>query len=228
MVHGGWAGAWQWERLTPFLHELNHNVYTPSLTGLGEKHRDATPDVNVSTHIHDIVDFFERKAIHDCIIVGFSYGGMVVTGAVEHIEKRIRSIIYLDAFFPLPGQALFDVFGEKITKSLQAMADAFGHGWLLPYFNKYDDRLTDQPIMTGKEQIYYRTELLASFDPVYIECTEKPRSWAFTPVLEEIARQRREAGWKIQTFPSDHFPMNSKPERLALLFDRLASCPLVV
>ncbi len=193
------------------------------MTGLGEKHREASVDINVTTHIADIISLMQSNNISDVIIVGFSYGGMVATGVANKMYERIRFVIYLDAFFPLSGQSLFDIFGDKITKSLQALTESFGNGWLLPFFDTYDTRLTDQPVGTGKERIHYRTDLFDSVPAVYVECIEKPSSWTFTPVLKAIADCRREAGWDVRSFASDHFPMHSKPRQLAALIHELCT-----
>ena len=215
LIHGGWAGAWQWERVVPRLRAMNHTVYTPSLTGLGEKRHLASPEVNVSTHVCDVASVFEENTMNDCVLVGFSYGGMVATGVARKYTEQIEKLIYLDAFFPVPGQSLFDIFGKKVSKSLLAMTDAFGDGWLLPFFDAYDSRLTDQPKQTGTEKIYYYPERLRKLQPVYTECTKKDSSWTFTPILQRIADERRNAGWDVREFPSGHFPMNSHPAELA-------------
>lgn len=223
LIHGGWAGTWQWEKTVPRLRRMGHTVYTPSLTGLGEKHHLAVPDINVSTHIRDVSAVIEKNALSGFVLVGFSYGGMAATGIAAQYRERIAKLVYLDAFFPLPGQSLFDIFGKKVSKSLLAMTDAFGKGWLLPFFDAYDSRLTDQPKQTGMEKIHYPENLFETLAPVYIECTAKDPAWTFTPILKRIAAERRNAGWDVRNFPSGHFPMSSHPEELAQFFHTLAA-----
>lgn len=222
LIHGGWAGTWQWEQVVPLLRNKNHTVYVPGLTGLGEKQHLASPDVDVTSHINDAAAVMENNDVTDGVLVGFSYGGMVATGVADRMRNRIRTLIYLDAFFPLPGQSLFDIFGEKVSKSLLAVTDTFGKGWLLPFFDTYDSRLTDQPKRTGTEKLYYPADMFRFFRTVYIECTAKPESWTFTSILKGIAEGRRRAGWDVREFPSGHFPMNSHPEALAGLLEAVS------
>lgn len=222
LLHGGWAGAWQWEVPAELLRKRGHRVFTPTFSGLGEKSPLADPSIGISTHVSDIRNFMEEHRIDRCILVGFSYAGMVATAASEFLRPHIDLLIFLDAFVPRPGESLFHIFGEKISKSLLSSAEAFGKGWLLPFFDSYDSRLTDQPVKTGLETVDYDTEVFSSIPKLYIECTEKDPQWVFTPVLKRIARERRKEGWDVRELDSDHFPMHSTPESLAALIDSLA------
>ena len=106
LVHGAWHGGWCWRFLRPFLK--GHEVFAPSLTGLGERKHLARPDIDLDTHIGDIVSILEMEDLHDVILVGHSYGGMVVTGAADRAHDRIKRIVYLDAFVPENGKCVLD------------------------------------------------------------------------------------------------------------------------
>jgi len=106
LVHGAWHGGWCWRFVRPLLK--GHDVFTPSLTGLGERTHLARPDINLDTHIADVVSLLEMEDLRDVILVGHSYGGMVVTGAADRAHERIQRLVYLDAFVPENGKCLLD------------------------------------------------------------------------------------------------------------------------
>ena len=111
LVHGAWSGSFGWHLLAPLLRAAGHDVTTPSLTGLGERAHLATPQTNLTTHVTDVVNHFEFEDLRDVVLVGHSYGGMVVTGAVDKIGDRVKHLVYLDAFVPQDGQAVYAVNG---------------------------------------------------------------------------------------------------------------------
>jgi pimeloyl-ACP methyl ester carboxylesterase len=95
IVHGAWGGSWAFRRVDSLLRERGHNVYRPSLTGLGERVHLATPDVGLSTHINDVVNMILFEDLRDITLIGHSYGGMVITGVADRVPDRIRRLIYL-------------------------------------------------------------------------------------------------------------------------------------
>jgi pimeloyl-ACP methyl ester carboxylesterase len=105
LVHGAWHGGWCWRFVRPL---LEHPVYAPSLTGLGDRKHLARPDIDLDTHIQDIVGLMEMEDLRDVVLVGHSYGGMVVTGAADRAHARIKRLIYLDAFVPENGKCALD------------------------------------------------------------------------------------------------------------------------
>lgn len=132
IVPGAWGGAWSWNKLVvPLLREAGHDVYPVTLTGLGERSHLATPDVNLDTHIQDVVNVLFYEDLRDVILVGHSYGGMVITGAADRAPERLRQLVYLDASVPSDGQALADQFPDR-GEELLARARAEGDGWKVP------------------------------------------------------------------------------------------------
>ena len=105
-VHGAWGGGWQFRKVAPLLESRGYTVYRPSLTGLGERAHLATPMVGLDTHIEDIVNVIRFENLHDVILVGHSYGGMVVTGVADRVPDRIKRVIYLDAMLPNDGDSI--------------------------------------------------------------------------------------------------------------------------
>ena len=116
LVHGAWQGGWCWKKVRAPLQEKGHSVFTPTLTGLGERVHLANPAVNLTTHIQDIVHMLEYEDLHDVVLVGHSYGGMVITGVADRARERIAHLVYLDAFLPKNGQSLQSI-GNTVNEN---------------------------------------------------------------------------------------------------------------
>lgn len=111
LVHGAWHGGWCWERVARLLRQAGHEVYAPTLSGGGERSHLLAASIDLTTHVLDVVNEITWKELDDFVLVGHSYGGMVVTGVAEQCAEKIRSIVYLDAFLPQDGQSLYDIVG---------------------------------------------------------------------------------------------------------------------
>ena len=106
LVHGAWGGGWAFREVDDLLTAQGHKVYRPTLTGQGERVHLATLDVGLETHITDVVNTVLFEELDDIVLMGHSYGGMVVTGVADRIPDRISQLIYLDAFVPEDGQSV--------------------------------------------------------------------------------------------------------------------------
>ena len=113
LVHGAWGGSHGFRYLRGPLREAGHEVFTPSLTGIGERAHLTSPQVNLTTHVTDVVNTILYEDLTDIVLLGYSYGGMVVTGALEHVADRVAHLVYLDAFKPADGQSLDDLTGRR-------------------------------------------------------------------------------------------------------------------
>ena len=114
LVHGGGHGGWCYQRVAPMLRSAGHDVYTPTMTGLGERAHLVSPRVDLDMHIRDITAVLHHEDLREVILVGHSYGGMVITGAADRAADRVGRIVYLDAANPVNGQSLVDVSGPII------------------------------------------------------------------------------------------------------------------
>jgi pimeloyl-ACP methyl ester carboxylesterase len=114
LVHGGGHGGWCYAKVAPLLRRAGHDVYAPTLTGLGERAHLCSPDVDLALHVRDIVAVLHHEDLHDVILVGHSYGGMVITGVADAVPDRVGRLVYLDAANPRNGQSLVDVAGPVI------------------------------------------------------------------------------------------------------------------
>ncbi len=118
LVHGAWHGGWCWRRVSDLLEKKGHKVFTPTLTGVGERSHLLSKDINLDTHITDIVNVFKWEDLKDVCLVVHSYGGWPGSGALEQIGDRVSSIVWLDAFKPENGQRGFDFSSEFSRKAL--------------------------------------------------------------------------------------------------------------
>jgi pimeloyl-ACP methyl ester carboxylesterase len=132
LVHGGWTGGWNWQGVARRLRAAGHEVYTPTLTGLGERVHLATPDVGLDTHITDIVNVLAYEDLHDVMLAGHSYGGMVITGVAGQAPDRLAQLVYLDAYAPFAGESLLDLVAPEARRTLEAQFRTGGDGWRHP------------------------------------------------------------------------------------------------
>lgn len=114
IVHGAWGGSWAFRKVEALLREKGFNVYRPQLTGLGERVHLARPDIGLSTHIDDVVNTILFEDLHDVILMGHSYGGMVITGVADRVPDRIRRLVYVDAFVPNDGESVMSFGRERV------------------------------------------------------------------------------------------------------------------
>ena len=100
LVHGGWAGSVVWRQLTPRLRKMGHEVYAPTLTGIGERKHLLSREINLDTHIQDVIGVIDEEDLSDIVLVGHSYGGMVISGVADRVPEKVATLVYLDAFLP--------------------------------------------------------------------------------------------------------------------------------
>src|SRR6516164_4005786 len=129
VAHGAWSSAWAWKKMRPLMRAAGHELWTPSYTGLGERAHLASDAVDLETHIQDVLGAIQMEDLRNIVLISHSYGGMVATGVADRARDRITQLIYLDAFVPQDGQALFDLTG---TGEQSVKAAALGDGWRVP------------------------------------------------------------------------------------------------
>ena len=132
LVHGAWHGSWCWKRVRKALQAAGHDVFTPTLTGVADRSHLLSRDVNLDTHIQDVLNLIEWEELTDIVLCGHSYGGCVVTGVADRIPERIRSLVYLDAFVPEDGENQFQHLSEMLATRLLEGTQSVGEGWKTP------------------------------------------------------------------------------------------------
>ena len=124
-VSGGWHGGWCWQRVAQRLRDRGHDVYTPTLTGLGDRVHLYRDDIDLELHITDIINLLRWEDLDSVVLVGHSYGGMVITAVADRIPERLDRVVYLDALWPEDGETCADVIGQVAAESVTALrADA--------------------------------------------------------------------------------------------------------
>ena len=224
LVHGAWRGGWCWMRVTPLLRAAGHEVFTVTLTGLGERAHLLTRDTDLDTHIADVVNTFEFEDLHDVVLVGHSYGGAVITGAADRVIDRVRALYYVDAHVPPSGQDLFTGMHEARRELFLKGMNERGDGWLIPIFpaEKFgalraedaawiDGHCTPHPAKTMLTMLTHGDPTAKIDNLTYIRA-EKYASPQFD---EFYARFGADPRWHTEMFPCGHDIMVDMPERLA-------------
>lgn len=225
LVHGAWHGGWCWQKLVPFLEAAGHSVYAPTLTGLAERASELSPDVGLDTHIQDIVGLLVNQDLHGVVLVGHSYGGMVITGVVDQAPERIAHLVYLDTFVPRDGEAMVDV-SPIVIWLLRKQAQ--GDGWRLASRGDYGvttepdrswvlSKVTPQPLKTLEQPLHLKNPAIVSTKPrTHIDCTSSGFVFSLLRhLLAPRALPPREAGWRLRTLPTGHDAMITAPRELA-------------
>jgi pimeloyl-ACP methyl ester carboxylesterase len=133
-VHGAFLGGWIWKPLAAKLEGLGHTVHRPTLTGCAEREHVGGAHVDLTTHIRDVAGLIELEELEEVILIGHSYGGMVISGVAQAVTPRIVGLIHLDAFVPHDGESVLDLVGNAQLDHAQKLADEQGDGWRVPFF----------------------------------------------------------------------------------------------
>jgi pimeloyl-ACP methyl ester carboxylesterase len=220
LVHGAWSGAHGFHLVRPLLRAAGHDVFTPSLTGIGERVHLASPQVDLSTHIHDVVNTILYEDLSEIVLLGFSYGGMVVTGALEHVADRVRHLVYLDAFVPADGDSLMGLSGREPPPI------GIGDAWLVPPIpREFDDadeaafatpRRTPHPVRCFTEPVRLRRPLEEhAFTRTYIRATaDAPDAPGAHEFGAAAARARLSPAWTYHAIATNHMIPNNRPHEL--------------
>ena len=221
LVHGAWHGGWCYARVAELLRARGYRVFTPTLTGLGERAHLADLDISLRTHITDIVNVLKYEDLHDVVLCGHSYGGMVISGAVEVVPERIAAIVYLDAFVPEDGQSLHDLVPEaQRTRQI----DAAGGSRFIPPIpsavfrvNEADQAYVDaqcvpHPFATMRDRLAQTGARERVAHKTYL------RAGAYPSVPFDAARERfiGKPGWVVEAIPAGHDVMLDAPEDLTV------------
>ena len=224
LAHGAWSAAWAWKKMRPLLRAADYEFFSPTYTGLGQRAHLARPEVDLSTHVQDVLNVLEFENLSDVVLLGHSYGGMVATGVADKARNRIARVVYIDAFAPKDGQSLFDLVGPKAEGNMRAGAAKDGEGWKLPINPMPPDtspedqawalpRRRPQPIKTFEERIR-----LESKEPPpprhYIYAKKNGPGDVFRQFGE---RAKSEAGWKYYEIDASHNPHITCPDVLMSL-----------
>ncbi len=207
LVHGAWSGGWMWRDVARMLHAAGHEAFTPTLTGLGERFHLARPDIDLDCHVMDVVNVLRFERLERVVLVGYSYGGMVVTGAAEQEPERIVRLVYLDAFVPFDGESAADLLGPTRTALFVRAAEHLGDGWRVPApkdGGPEGARFTDMPLEAGLQRLVVRNLAARGLPRTFVLFTAKPATDLLGPVMGRMAARARQAGWDSRELAIAH------------------------
>jgi pimeloyl-ACP methyl ester carboxylesterase len=224
-----WHGAWCWNKLTPLLRAAGHEVYAVTLTGLGERSHLRYPDIDLNTHIQDVVAVLDSEDLHRVILVGHSLSGTMALAVAERIPERLAHVANLDGWLPIDGKSARDLKPDLWT-GLRHCAEASGDEWWVPPppdwtfgisgadWEWVRSKLTDHPLKTWETPFSLTNPAARSIPRTYIYCTE-----GCSP--EEVANQQNECarmGWQYLSLPTGYDAMITAPKELAELLLEIA------
>lgn len=219
LVHGAWHGGWCWSDVATELSFAGHVVHTPTSSGLAER-RGLAYSADLSTHVAELAELLYFADLREVVLVGHSYGGMVITGAAARAHARVSRLVYLDGFVPADGQTMYDLLpparrkaydeatvGELVNPPSPELLGVVGErgDWVA-------DRMTPQPLRTFTEPLS-----VSSTPPLarrYVRCTQGAVTGTFSGFA---TRLRDTAGWDVEDFDAGHDAMITHPTDLAAL-----------
>jgi pimeloyl-ACP methyl ester carboxylesterase len=226
LVHGGWQGGWSWRPVVPHLRASGHEVYAPTLTGLGERAHLLGCVEGLDTHVKDVLGVIAYEDLEEVVLVGHSYGGVVITAVAEVVAEKLSHLVYLDAWVPKDGQGMFDLMPPERAEGYREAARVSGEGVGVPPLpvraygiadeedaRWFASKLVLQPLKSFEGPVRLSSEAAGHLPRTYIACADNS---AMAPVFRPFAeRARTEEGWGYQELPTGHVPMITMPQELS-------------
>ena len=221
LVHGAWGGSWMWKGVRRALQSHGHEVFTPTLSGIGERSHLLSRQVDLETHIADVVNLILWEELSDVVLCGHSYGGCVITGVADRVPDRIGALIYVDAFVPDSGQSLHDTLPAEQRDAQVRGALETGDGWKVPpipaeVFNVnatdrawVDKQRTPQSLATFQQPLQLTGAIEKIENVTYILAT----GWDHSP-FHQFYEKAKAKGWKTLAMACGHDVLLDKPEEL--------------
>jgi pimeloyl-ACP methyl ester carboxylesterase len=230
LVHGAWHGSWCWARVRRALLDRGHQVFTPTLAGVGEQSHALSPDIDLQRHVDDVANLIRWEELDSVILCGHSYGGCVISGVADALPDRIAALVYLDAFLLEDGECLHDLLPAEHRELQLSLANEFGEGWRVPpipgeVFNVnardrdwVDRQCTPQPLATFQQRIKLNGGVSQISQNYFIYASD----WEGTPFTAcyERAKARR---WTTSEIACGHDVMLDCPEALTAGLIEVAS-----
>jgi pimeloyl-ACP methyl ester carboxylesterase len=232
LVHGAGSGGFSWQALAGLLRGGGHLVYTPSLTGYGDREHLSGPHVNLSTHIQDIVNLIEMESLRDIVLVGHSYGGMVITGVADLVPERIAHLVYEDGLLPKDGESAIDMGNSAGGSDPRG---ALVDGWKIPFptppastpeEEERNRKFRPVPVGTLEEKVRLSVPLeQRAFTRTYIKAAANPNDPRGTGNFWRAANQVCDKpAWRYYELPCGHGIHRELPHVIAgILLQLLAS-----
>ncbi len=223
IVHGAWAGGWEHKKLAEALEADGHKVYRVTLTGQGDRSHLASPDIGLSVHIQDVVNFIEWEDLHDVVLVGHSYGGMVITGVADRIPGRLKHVIYLDAFLPENGESVYTSMSPEAQAHRMPAVNGFislgdQTGKPVPHIVPQSEKTFSEPIKLEHQD---QARVLPTTYILTVDPGKTPEQDMFFRYYER-AKAR---GWKLQIMEGTHIVHVTLPKETARRLEEAVLAP---
>ena len=225
LVHGAYHGGWCWRDVVPVLRSQGHQVFHPSLTGMGDRSHLSNPETSLDTHIDDIGNLILFEDLQDVILVGHSYAGVVIGGVADRLPERSRGLAFVDALIPRDGFSVLDFQTPERADYLRARA-AENDGWRLPpisaeFYGVEDsadaawvnDKCVGQPLATFTQVQNVTGDWEKVLNKIYIRCTQSGLDY-----MDQFSEQAlADENWTVHYLPTGHDCMVTAPHQLAAL-----------
>ena len=229
LVHGAWHGGWCWRHVAARLRARGHQVYTPTLTGLGERAHLLDSNTGLSTCIADIAAVIDAEELQHVVLVGHSFAGPVITGVADRMPERLKQLVYLDALVVQHGQSALSLFSAEVQQERSRTMDQQGLRMAIPSPEKFGvidpaqqawlmRRLTPHPLKAYTEPLMLQHPVGNGLPKTYIAVTDP---W-YPPLAALRDWVRAQPDWQWRELAAGHDAMVTSPEALADLLEALA------
>ena len=218
LVHGAWGGGWDWKHVDDLLTADGYTVYRPTLTGQGEHSNLASTNIDLDTHIQDIVNVILWENLHHVVLMGHSYGGMVITGVADRIPNRIQEVVYVDALLPKNDENVNGLIARHI---LQPVKDGFITApWVTG--NPPPPHDVPMPAKCFSEPISLTNQAVAVKLPTTYILTVDPGKMPDQDDFYRCYVRAKSYGWPAWIMEGDHNVQRSHPQELVSLLEKAA------
>lgn len=215
IVHGAWGGAWQFKNTAQKLTKKGHVVYRPTMTGLGERFHLLNDSISLDTHIKDVINTILFENLTDVVLVGHSYGGMVITGVADSIPERVKKMVYLDAIVPDDGQSVIESLGmgsDNVSTRFKIEDDSIVPSWVRDLSKTPRD--VPHPVKTFTQKISLTNRNRLSIPTTYILTYEQDKGGEDKDDFYRFYQKALKNNWKIQKLEASHNPQIDKLDEL--------------
>ncbi|HUG11886.1 MAG TPA: alpha/beta hydrolase family protein [Opitutaceae bacterium] len=221
VVHGATAGGWEWKKTGDFLTADGHTVHRVTLSGLGERVHLNGPHIDLQTHINDVVNTILFEDLHNVVLTGHSYGGMVITGVMDRVPERIRHVVFLDAAVPDDGMSLWSMFGDRPRDNPRVSDGMFTTPWVKP--DAKPPHNTPQSIKCFDQPVSYKNPAAFALPVTYVAFVPADKSTEERAKTDKSWQRAESRGWTIRTFPGGHVAQQEDPRGVATLMAEAVS-----